>query len=118
MAETTFPETVFSEDKPHATCLTCEQNLVTPADLTAHLRETSKPDGGRSHRARILRLTRSQEVDSIVGREVSDAIDEFCENIARRIQCKQISEQEVTQAIRFYSDFADGWEEWRRGHAD
>jgi hypothetical protein len=109
-----------AETTDYAVCVEegCGIALPTPEDAEKHGKETMRATGdvtgvtARGHARRILNPTREQQADRAVGYEIERATERAFEALDREIEAGRLTRAEVTKAMRYYPDFADGWAEW------
>jgi hypothetical protein len=95
----------------YGTCVTCGVSLPTEQAARAHLNETleASPDR-KSHTYRRHNPTREQRIQSMVASAVDDSIYDAIERLMEEVASGEVTEDEITKAIKFYGDFADEWE--------
>lgn len=100
-------------DQPYAECISCGLTLATQDDGREHMTATRPEAGqGASHRIRITNQPRPDRIRSAVARVIDDAITDSLEDIDRLVERDGATAEEVTEALRFYPDFADAYAEW------
>lgn len=93
------------EGVDYGSCKTCGIAIKTEQDCRTHMADT-KPDGyGSSHTISISNPTREGRIDYEVTSIVEDAIREAAEKLAELVHDGDASKEEVTAALRWYSDF-------------
>ena len=107
----------------YAVCVTCDAELPTAEAVNEHHASTMAPvhdEPGaisRGHTTRVINPTDEERAEwaarSIVGGAVSSAMDRAFEEIDRAIERGRITEQAATDALSWYPDFEDAWDEWR-----
>lgn len=48
----------------------------------------------------------------VVNYLVEDATDRFCSKLDDEIEGGNITAEQAKEALRFYSDFSDAWDDW------
>lgn len=103
-------------EKPYAVCKTCGVDLPTPDDASRHAKETMQPIDGtvnaRSHTWQVINPTPQELAEREVRWVVEGALTDFCFELDRLIERGKVTREQVTEALRGYSDFADSWEDW------
>jgi hypothetical protein len=96
------------EGKPYGHCTRCESKpeFATQKDAHDHLA------AGEGHSVRITNPDRTHRIQSAVDDIVEDAIQSALEKVDEDIIRRYgATEEEVTEALKWHSDFADDWEE-------
>lgn len=95
-------------DKPYAICEGCESVLPTREEMSAHLSETFS--NGKSHRAQITNPTRPERIERELRQLADNALGEFVDEAWDLTEREGITEEEITEAVRFVvADFDDAW---------
>lgn len=106
----------------YAHCLDCPTVFADRAAMREHMSATMTPTGeqgvvARGHGALVDNPTPEEQAESrarsTVSRAIERAMDEAFEDLDGDIRRGYVTEAEVTAQLRFYSDFADAWDEWR-----
>jgi ribonucleotide reductase alpha subunit len=111
--------------QPYAICTTegCDVEHVDREAMREHQKQTMAPTGepgvvARSHSSRVVNPTPEEIVEraarSAVNRALEDAQERAFDDLDREIRSGRVTEAAVTKELRYYSDFADGWDEYRR----
>ncbi|WP_402465690.1 hypothetical protein [Isoptericola aurantiacus] len=102
----------------YAECITCGVTLQTPADRDAHLRDTftaaKEKDGyaAKSHAARTVNPTPEEIAESDVRRKVESALDDCMDSLDRLVYRDRVTPEQVREALRWFPDFANAWDEY------
>ena len=108
-----------TETANYAVCVDCGIDLATPEGAQAHrseTREAATPDANgsrRGHATRVVNPTPAERVRSDVHQAIERAMERCFEELDRDIERGHYAEADVTDALRDYPDFSDGWDEWR-----
>lgn len=111
--------------QPYAICTTegCGVELADQEAAEEHRTSTMAPTGeagvvARSHSTRVVNPTPEEAEEQAARRVVAWAIESAqeraFEDIDRDIRNGAATEEAVTKELRFYPDFADAWDEWRK----
>lgn len=107
------------EGADYGLCADCEMKLPTQEEARAHMSSTCEEANAKGiskgHRVRILNPDRASRIKSRVSSMVDDAIQDAMEEIYRLVERDQASTEEITEALRWHSDFAEAWEEYAEG---
>lgn len=49
---------------------------------------------------------------SVVSWLIQDVTDRFCDELDQKINAGELTQEQATEALRFYPDFLEAWEEW------
>lgn len=100
------------EGEPHGRCVTCGIVLATEDDAAAHRTETfDTSTNRRSHTTSSTNPTRAQRIQSHVDSAVESAISDALDDLQGDIDSGHLTEDEIAEALRWHSDFADAWKE-------
>lgn len=106
----------------YAHCLDCPATFSERAAANAHGLATMTPTGepgvtARGHGYQVDNPTPEEQAESrarsTVGYAIERAMDAAFDDLDSDIRRGYITEDEVTAQMRFYSDFAAAWDEWR-----
>ena len=109
----TTTQTRFDPDpaKPYGTCVTCSRELQTEEDGRAHMAETMA--AALDHRSHTISPSNPPSEDRIrnaVTTVITDKIDEAMEDLDDMVRRGEVTEEEVTAALRYASvDPDDAW---------
>ena len=99
------------EGADYGNCVTCGAVFVTRDDADKHRTETMDESPiRRSHTTRGLNRTREERIQSWADDIVQDAISDAIDNLRDEVASANVSWDEVFEALRWHSDFADEWE--------
>lgn len=98
--------------KPYAQCKDCEVVAETQADARQHMSETQGSKGNRSHGMRITNATRPERIESAIRSDVDIVIADAMDDLDRYVQRGEMTDEEIKEALRWYPDFADAWDEY------
>lgn len=102
------------EGEPYGSCGTCGVTLQTSQDAAEHRKETLAASADqRSHSSRGTNPDRAARIQSHVDGVIELAIYDALEELRSTIAHAHASEEEITEAISMYTDFANAWEEDR-----
>jgi len=114
--------------QPYAICTTdgCDVEHADREAMREHQKQTMAPTGepgvvARSHSSRVVNPSPEEVAENAARRAVTRAIEDAQEraydDLDREIRSGYVTEEAVTKELRFYSDFADGWDEYRAGES-
>lgn len=92
-------------DVPHGTCRDCDVTTATNEDTSRHLRDSG-------HAMWITNPDRERRIRSAVNRVVTYAIDGALEDLWPLLDMGA-TEDEIAEALHWYSDFSEAWQEAR-----
>lgn len=104
-------------DAAYGRCLDCDLVLLDEAAASQHSQDTLAPTGtargltASGHLLRVTNPTRERRIASKVATIVDDAIVEVVNDLLALVGPNKASTEEITHAVRFYSDFAESWQE-------
>lgn len=93
----------------YGSCVDCGISLATSDDADAHRRESYR--NGSSHTTRGTNPDRERRIQSHVNDVVSMAIADALDDLQGDIDNGHITEEEMVDALRWHSDFADAWKD-------
>ena len=101
------------EGQPYGKCNDCGVVLSDKDASSAHMSETyavAKASGGSSsHSIRVLNDDRDGRIKCSVANVVDDTIIGALEELWRLVDDGDVTEEEVSAALSFHSDFQDAW---------
>lgn len=86
--------------KPYGTCTTCGIVIQTDEHCSDHLTATMPVNGGGSHSVRITNPTRAERIESAIQDYADEAAAEFADNVSTLLDADNVTEEEVTEAMR------------------
>lgn len=107
----------------YAECTNCDETFADREAARAHASATLAATGvpgiaARGHAYRVVNPTPEEQAASraryTVDRAIEDAQQSAFEDLDRAIRRGNVTEESITDALRWYSDFADAWDEWRK----
>ena len=103
--------------QPYGACNACPLTFDTEDAANQHMRQTmgeakERGETPRSHSVTITNPPRGQRIRSRVGSIVDNAITDAMSTLDRLVDRGDVTEDEITEALRFWPDFADVREEW------
>lgn len=100
------------EGADYGLCLNCGAKLVTETDASAHMHTTFEESKDKGHRVRVLNPSRARRIESRVSSLIDNAIQDALEEFYRLVERYQVSTEEIAEALRWHSEFADAWQEY------
>lgn len=88
---------------PYGTCQTCDQSFETKQEADDHLTQTE------DHSVTVSNPPRARRIANHISVLVDEAVQEACDRLASLVNAGDITENEADEALRLWSDFADGW---------
>lgn len=110
--------------KPYARCNTCGVDLPTKDAQRAHMDATmaearqANPNTKSlsSHSTRVINPTpeevEANRVRRLVESAVERATEDCCQELDDEVSRGRLTNEQVKEELRHYSDFADAWDEW------
>lgn len=99
------------QDEKYGVCETCKVDLSTEGEADAHMKETGAASASRrSHTVRVTNPTREMRIQAMVDDVVQDAIEEALETLRDSQSRGDVTSDEITEALKWHSDFSDEWE--------
>ena len=98
--------------EPYARCRDCSVVAENQADARQHMNETHGSKGNSSHSMSITNPTRPERIESGVRLKVDHAISEAMDDLDRLVARGETTDDEIKEALRWYPDFADAWDEF------
>lgn len=84
--------------KPYGSCINCGAEIGTRDDMTAHFDATRT--NGRTHSVRVTNPTRAERIESALQDYAEEAAAEFADNVTTLLDADDVTEEEVTEAMR------------------
>lgn len=111
---TTRFDPVAGED--YGLCTDCGVSLASEGEAHTHMsstfHEAEAKGGSKGHRISILNPSRGTRVERGVRWIVEDAVRRAVEEIDDLVEQGHASTDEIREALRWYSDFSDAWDEY------
>ena len=113
-AQTTRFDPVAGE--PYGLCAECGMTMATEDDAREHMSttfEAAKAKGGsKGHGVRITNPGRGARIEREVSSLVDDSIQRAMEDIDNLVERGDATTEEINEALRWYSDFHEAWDEY------
>ncbi len=104
------------QGEPYGACRDCDGVFSTKEEAHQHMSQTHElarqAGGNAGHSVSIRNPERPERIRRGIGSIVSDVMNDFCNQVDDLINDGHVTEEEATEAMRFYPDFQEAWENW------
>lgn len=106
-------------DSDYGVCVQCGTSMPTKDEANAHMSTTFEDAQAkghtRGHGVQVLNPSRSARIEREVRRTVDRVIQRAMDDLDDLVIRRDASAEEIREALGWYSDFSDAWDEYTEG---